>query len=133
PGSYAAVFSKNHAVYVLTTRLPDEMPRSTVHKADGKLIGELPSVAENPPIVPRVQVVKVGKGQGFYAAVVRPRNFDKKKKYPVIVDVYGGPGHVHVSGTVNRWLLHQWLGDQGFIVVGDGGRGTPGPGPAWGR
>ena len=38
-------------------------------------------------------VEKVG---DYWTAVVRPRDFDPKKKYPVIVDVYGGPKHLHV-------------------------------------
>jgi dipeptidyl-peptidase-4 len=133
PGVYSAVFSKDHSIYVYTSRPLGEMPRSTVHRADGKLVGELPSVAEDPPFVPNVKLLKVGKGQGFYAAVVRPRNFEKAKHYPVIVDVYGGPGHVHVQAMMKRWLLDQWLADQGFIVVALDGRGTPGRGRGWER
>ena len=69
------------------------MPRSTVFKADGTKAGELPSVAEEPGFTPRVTIEKVGDGAGFYTATVLPHGFDPAKKYPVIVDVYGGPGH----------------------------------------
>jgi dipeptidyl-peptidase-4 len=113
------------------------MPKSTVHRADGSLVGELPSVAELPPFMPRVEMTKVGAGEGFYAALVRPQKFDSKKRYPVVVNVYGGPLHPWSSGmvtaTMNRWLLAQWIADQGFIVVGLDGRGTPGRGHAWER
>jgi dipeptidyl-peptidase-4 len=34
---------------------------------------------------------------------------------------------------MGRWLLDQWLADQGFIVVAVDGRGTPGRGRAWER
>ncbi len=131
-GLHGASLSKDGSVYVLTARTPAAMPKTTVHRADGKLLGELPAVAENPPFDPRVNLVEVGK-EKFRAAVVRPRNFDKKKKYPVIVDVYGGPHHSHVVAMKNRWLLGQWYADQGFLVVAIDGRGTPGRGRDWER
>jgi dipeptidyl-peptidase-4 len=133
PGIHGATFSRNHAIYVHTAALANEMPRTTVHKADGTLIGELESVAEKPPFVPRDEILKVGPAGGFYAAVTRPRNFDEKKRYPVIVDVYGGPHHQKVLAAQNTRLLDQWIADQGFIVVSIDGRGTPGRGRDWER
>lgn len=133
PGIHSAAFSKDHKIYVLTSMTPGAMPKTTVHKADGTLLGELPSVAENPPFVPKLEMVQVKKGQTFYASVVRPHDFDPKKRYPVILDVYGGPGHNHVLASMNTRLLAQWLADQGFIVVSLDGRGTPGRGRKWER
>jgi dipeptidyl-peptidase-4 len=133
PGLHSASFARDHSAYVLTTTTPGMLPRSTVHQADGTLVGELPSVAENPPFTPKVEFYQVGEGDGFYTAVVRPHDFDSKKRYPVIVDVYGGPGHVHVVKAMRNWLLDQWLADQGFIVVAIDNRGTPGRGRDWER
>jgi dipeptidyl-peptidase-4 len=133
PGIYSAASARNHSAYVLTSVRLGEMPRTTVHPASGKLIGELPSVAESPGLVPRVELLKVGADAGFYAAVVRPRNFEAGLRYPVIVDVYGGPKHQQVLAAMNRWLLDQWLADQGFLVVAIDGRGTPGRGRDWER
>jgi dipeptidyl-peptidase-4 len=130
PGIHGATFSRNHAIYVHTAALRKGMPRTTVHKVDGTLIGELESVAEAPPFMPRDELVKAG---GFHAAVVRPRDFDEKKRYPVIVDVYGGPHHNKVLAAQNTRLLDQWMADQGFIVVSMDGRGTPGRGRDWER
>jgi dipeptidyl-peptidase-4 len=128
PGVHTAVFSKDHSVYVLQSVTADAMPKATVHKADGTLLGELPSVAEDPPFVPKAETVKVGDGEGFYAYVIRPHGFDAKKKYPVIDYVYGGPHHLQVQAAMNTQLLPQWLADQGFIVVALDNRGTPGRG-----
>jgi dipeptidyl-peptidase-4 len=133
PGLHSAVFARNHALYVLQSALPGAMPKTTVHRADGTLVGELPSVAEEPPFVPRAELVKVGEGMGFYAAVVRPRDFDAARRYPVIVHVYGGPRHQMVLAAMGTRLLDQWLADQGFIVVSLDGRGTPGRGHDWER
>lgn len=133
PGLHDAVFSKDHSVFVHRAALAGAMPSITVHRADGTPIGELPSVAENPTFTPRSELVKVGDGPGFHAAVVRPHGFDPKKRYPVIVDVYGGPGHNHVLSPMHSRLMAQWLADQGFIVVAIDGRGTPGRGRDWER
>jgi dipeptidyl-peptidase-4 len=129
----SAVFSKDHSVYVLTTTTLNAMPKTTVHKADGTLIGELPSVAEEPPFTPRTEIIEVGENPSYYAAIVRPHNFDPKKKYPVVVDVYGGPRHFVVVDAERNWLLDQWLADQGFIVIAIDNRGTPGRGHDWER
>jgi dipeptidyl-peptidase 4 len=134
PGQFGAVFARDHGLYVITSRTPKEMPTSRVFRKDGKLAGELPSVAENPAHPPVVDLVQVGtKESMFHAAVVLPRTYDERKKYPVIVDVYGGPHHIHVVAAQNRWLLDQWYADQGFVVVAIDGRGTPGRGAAWER
>ncbi len=133
PGLHGAVFAKNHSAYVHQASLLGAMPRSTVHKADGARIGELPSVAENPPFVSRQELLKVGSGAGFHVAVVRPRDFDASKRYPVLVYVYGGPGHQVVLASMGGRLIPQWLADQGFIVVSIDNRGTPGRGREWER
>jgi dipeptidyl-peptidase-4 len=133
PGVHGAVFAEDHSIYVHQASLAGAMPKSTVYRAGGSLLGELPSVAEEPPLVPRDLVLKVGAGPGFYAAVVRPRDFDAGKRYPVIVHVYGGPGHQQVLASMGTRLLDQWLADQGFLVVSVDNRGTPGRGRDWER
>ena len=134
PGQHTAVFAKNHGLSIVTNRTMKSMPRSRVFDKAGKSIGELPSVAENPKRAPVVDLLEIKtKEHGFHAAVVFPHNYEARKKYPVIVDVYGGPHHLHVASVQNRWLLDQWYADQGFIVVAVDGRGTPGRGAAWER
>ncbi len=70
---------------------------------------------------------------GFFTTVIRPHDFDAHKKYPVIVEVYGGPHHLQVTRSMRSWLIPQWLADQGFIVVSIDNRGTPGRGRDWER
>ena len=132
---HEAVFAANHEVYVHTVTSLDEPSRSYVRRRDGMLVGELPSVAESPPFIPAVQMLKVGGGTdgGFHAKVIRPRGFAAGQRYPVIVHVYGGPTAQMVQADLGRQLLDQWLADQGFIVVAADGRGTPGRGRDWER
>lgn len=127
-----AVFGKDHAVYVQTTMALAQMPRATVHRHDGTLLGELPSVAEEPKLRPQVEIAAVG-AQAFRTAVVRPRDFVPGRKYPVVVHVYGGPASLQVQSAMPLYLLPQWIADHGFIVVSADGRGTPGRGREWER
>jgi len=119
---------KHGGPYAITTTTLQTLPATTIFKQPGEKFGELESVALTPDFKPNVTVAKVG---DYWTAVVRPKNFDPKKKYPVIVDVYGGPKHLHVVQAMRNWLVPQWLADQGFIVVAVDNRGTPGRGAEW--
>jgi dipeptidyl-peptidase-4 len=128
PGVHTAVVSKDCKLAVITSTTLTSMPQTSVVVVGGAKLGTLPSVAAEPDLKPNVTVEKVG---DYWTAVVRPRNFDPKKKYPVIVDVYGGPKHLHVVQAMRNWLVPQWLADQGFVVVAIDNRGTPGRGREW--
>jgi dipeptidyl-peptidase-4 len=133
PGLHSATFSRNGELYVHVASLQSAMPKTTVHRGDGSLVGELPSVAEDPPFSVKQEIHKVGKGAGFYTTIIRPRDFVDGARYPVIVHVYGGPTHQEVQASMTRRLIDQWLADQGFIVVAADNRGTPGRGRDWER
>ncbi|MBN9521355.1 S9 family peptidase [bacterium] len=128
-GMHTAAFG-GYGQHAVTTTTLKQMPRTKVFDDLRKELGELPSVAAEPPFTPNVTVEKV---DDFWTAVVRPRDFDAKKKYPVVLDVYGGPRHLHVVQAMRNWLVPQWLADQGFVVVAVDNRGTPGRGRDWER
>lgn len=69
--------------------------------------------------------------------MVKPKDFDSNKKYPVILFQYSGPGSQQV---INAWnagsmgnggAFDYYLAQQGFIVVCVDGRGTGGRGAAF--
>src|SRR5262249_20827834 len=95
---------ENKGTFVLTRTSLDGMPRTFVHTRD-KLVGELPSVADEPTFTPRATIEKLAGDEGFYATIVRPHDFDPKKRYPGLVDVYGGPHHLHVQKAMRNWLV----------------------------
>jgi dipeptidyl-peptidase-4 len=132
-GHFGAVYNTNLTLSVRTASTPDHMPVTTVHDAAGNQIGELPSVAENPPFIPKAEIVQLAEARGMYAKILRPANFKAGQKYPVVDYVYGGPHSLVVNASMAGDLLHQWLADQGFIVVSIDNRGTPGRGRAWER
>lgn len=120
----------------------------TAHKADGDLAwtsvsakgaGQpVSSKAEAPPFKANVEwttiaPTKPGGDDLLHAAIIRPRSFDEKQKYPVLVHVYGGPHAQVVTHARGGYLLDQWFADLGYIVVRIDGRGTPARGRQWER
>ncbi len=109
----------------------------TLHKADG---AQLKVLEGNNDLRKNLDGILLGKVEFFSFTTVekvklngwmiKPPGFDENKKYPVLMHVYGGPGHQTV---VNAWggpnyLWHQYLAQQGYIVVSVDNRGTGGRG-----
>jgi dipeptidyl-peptidase-4 len=92
----------------------------------------LVSKAEEPAELPNAEYVKLDRDQ-LSGVIVRPRSFVKGRKYPVVLQVYGGPGVLSVDQNVRTLLDEQWIANQGFIVVSVDGRGTPRRGRGWER
>ncbi|HKE16913.1 MAG TPA: DPP IV N-terminal domain-containing protein [Kofleriaceae bacterium] len=133
-GSHDIVRADDSGVYVLVSKDGSGAQHHHVRRADGSEIGQLESVAEKPALVPQPELVTVkAGGRDYRAAVVRPRQFEKGRRYPVIVSVYGGPHQNMVVLDPHQYLTDQWYADAGFIVVRADGRGTPGRGRAWER
>jgi dipeptidyl-peptidase-4 len=100
---------------------------------DGNKIAALPSVAEHASATPKVELLRTEGERPMDAAIVRPRDFKKANQYPVILDVYAGPGHKQVLAQPDRYMIDQWMADRGYIVALIDGRGTPGHGRDWER
>jgi dipeptidyl-peptidase-4 len=58
------------------------------------------------------------------ASMIRPVPFDPSKKYPVVFDIYGGPGSQQVYDEFSTDGYDQWLAQQGYIVIGVNNRAT---------
>ncbi|TDI49231.1 MAG: S9 family peptidase [Acidobacteria bacterium] len=91
------------------------------------------SVSESEPPLPEIEFTTTGGDPDLHAVLVRPRNFDTARRYPVIVHVYGGPTGLMVRHDPGRYRLAQWFADHGYIVVSIDGRGTPLRGRDWHR
>lgn len=65
-------------------------------------------------------------------SLLYPKKFDSKKKYPVLIYVYGGP-HAQVvrNSFVSTW--HQLLTQRGYLVFSVDNRGSFGRGRDWER
>ncbi len=70
---------------------------------------------------------KIPEGDSLNGFMIKPPNFDPVKKYPVVINVYGGPRSQRVT---NEWAQrpdfywHQLLAQKGYIIVAVDNRGT---------
>jgi dipeptidyl-peptidase-4 len=103
--------------------------RYRVYRRD-ELIGELTSLAATPPYAARPVLQRVTDRQ-LPTGVLYPRNHVTGRRLPVLVDIYGGPGHQEVLSVRSRWVERQWWADAGFAVVVIDNRGTPGVAPSF--
>lgn len=65
-------------------------------------------------------------GNELNGYMIKPKNFDAKKKYPVLLYQYSGPGSQEVADSWNdsNDYWHMMLAQKGYIVVCVDGRGT---------
>ncbi|HIA02961.1 MAG TPA: S9 family peptidase, partial [Myxococcales bacterium] len=132
-GNHSLTFSRDHQRYVHTAFPATGGIDYSVQNLEGKKLCTIRSLAEKVPFKPNLEYLAVGNKKQFSSLIVRPWNFEKGRKYPVIVYVYGGPHYRVVSRSPSRYLIQQWLADHGFIVVMIDGRGTPYGGREWER
>ena len=73
-----------------------------------------------------------GKFDNYYR-LIKPKDFDPSKKYPVIVYVYGGPHSQMVKNTymaeLRRWEMY--MAQRGYLVYVQDNRGTQNRGAAF--
>ena len=77
----------------------------------------------------------IGDGIVMDAWMIKPRDFDPSRRYPVFIYVYGEP---HAQTVLDRWSTrnnyHRAIADLGYLVVSIENRGTPAPkGAEWRR
>lgn len=133
PGNHGGVFSPDHATSVRWSSTLEGRTPQRVLEGEGIVLGMLKSEAEEPPLIPEVELTMTNTDPPFHASVVRPRDFDPTKRYPVIENVYGGPSGGMVSSSAFAYFIDQWIADRGFIVVRIDGRGTTYRGREWSR
>src|SRR5258708_38463344 len=102
--------SSDAGFYVDNFTSSTQPPQVSLHAADGKLLAQLlenhlnaqhpdaPYLADNS--VPEIGTLTAPDGQTLYYRLFNPLHFDPTKRYPAIVDVYGGPG---VQRVLDNW------------------------------
>ncbi|MEY3712707.1 MAG: Prolyl tripeptidyl peptidase precursor [Pseudomonadota bacterium] len=144
-GWHSNVLSSNGLLWLDTYSNPDTPPSLTLRRIDGRPIDVLVANtldASHPYAPYRAQhqrtefgTLQAADGQTLHYQLIKPINFDPNKRYPVIVDVYGGPGNQRVRNAWggfprgNEGFFRQFLAQQGYLVFtldnrGSGFRGT---------
>lgn len=79
--------------------------------------------------------IKTSDGIDMDALMVKPKDFDPKKKYPVVFMVYTEPwgANVHDTfGVADNYMFNGDMAEEGYFYITVDNRGTPAPkGRAW--
>ena len=139
-GWHEAEFGEGAQAYVDTYSDPATPPQVSLRKPDGSLIAwiEPNALKEGHPywpyreslIEPEFGSLKSEDGQALLYRLYKPADFDAKKKYPVFMTYYGGPGRQYVN---RAWGNHfeQYMAQHGYVVFALDNRGSPRRGRAF--
>lgn len=140
-GVHGVVMSPSSEFYVDSFSSVTQLPQVSLHTADGRTLAYLvenklndrhpdaPYAADNS--APEFGTLAAEDGQLLHYRIFKPRRFDPMKRYPAVVDVYGGPG---VQRVLNQWTgssFTQVLTRAGYIVFQLDNRGTASRGTAF--
>jgi dipeptidyl-peptidase-4 len=136
PGSHTLDLSPDGRFLADRFSTPDTPPVVQLLGAEGKPVATLdvPANHLSDYALGRREFleVKASDGATLYAQLLKPPDFDPARKYPVIIDVYGGP---HIQLVQKHWdpsgLFEQLLAENGFLVWTLDNRGSWGRGHAW--
>ena len=139
-GWHIAEFGEGATAYIDTYSDPKTPPQVSLRKPDGSLIAwiEPNTLKEGHPywpyrdslIDPEFGTLKSEDGQDLYYRLYKPSGFDAKKRYPVFMTYYGGPGRQYVNRS---WGNHfeQYMAQHGYVVFALDNRGSPRRGRAF--
>ena len=135
--SHATSFSTTGRVFVDSSSTVVSPPRVVVRSADGTELRELAdgSTAAFRALgltAPEFLHLPAHDETTCFAQLWKPRDFDDRRTYPLVVHAYGGPGSRLVGdGWHGGNGLVRVLLDAGFLVLTFDGRGTGGRGRAF--
>ena len=141
PGGWHSVtLSKDSRIFLDRFSTPDRPQSVTLHAIGGESLGVLDAneLNEKHPYTQYLDehlptefgTLEASDGQTLHYQIVKPRDIVPGQRYPVIVDVYGGPGSQKVrrawgsSTRSNSGFFRQFMAQQGYIVFTLDNRGT---------
>lgn len=132
-GNNSASFSKSFNYFINTNSTAASPYKFVLKDANGKEIKELQN---NNELLSKLQkdnfvtkefiTIPNSVGDQLNAWIIKPKNFDPNKKYPLFMFQYSGPGSQQVS---NSWdggngIWFEMLAQKGYVVACVDGRGT---------
>ncbi|KPK62478.1 MAG: hypothetical protein AMS21_07520 [Gemmatimonas sp. SG8_38_2] len=132
-GTHRVSFDPTFTYYVDTYSEAGVPPVQTLRTANGDAVRTL---ADNAQLkrrldalglnLPEFTKVPFDDGLELNAWVIKPPAFDPSERYPLLMYVYGGPGSQTVTDSWGgeRYLWHQLLAREGYLVASVDNRGT---------
>ncbi len=132
-GTSSAFFSEGFKYRFITHSTINAVPVVKLYDSKGKFIR---TVKDNKSTAENLSSHNLAKTEFFQFTtseniqlngwMIKPKDFDPEKKYPVIQYMYGGPGSQTVKDEWMgmNWLWFQLLAQKGYIIVSVDNRGT---------
>jgi dipeptidyl-peptidase-4 len=133
-GTNSGTFSPNFKYFINTFSSATQPTTYTLK--DAKTGKQLQVIEDNSALAAKLKdydlpsksffTLKTEKGNELNAWIMKPKDFDPSKKYPVFMYQYSGPGSQQVANQWNSgndyWFM--MLAQQGYVVACVDGRGT---------
>ena len=133
-GTNSATFSPNFQYFINTHSSATSAPYYSLN--DSKTSKEVKKIKSNEAVEEKLAKYDVTpkeffevttvKGHKLNAWMIKPKNFDPTKKYPILMYQYSGPGSQQVNNDWNNsddyWFM--MLAQEGYVVACVDGRGT---------
>ncbi len=129
-------FSPSGRFFVDTYSTVSSTPRTVIRSADGAYVANLVdadatalrATGWSPP--ERFVAKSADGAHDIHGVLLKPTNFDRNRRYPVIEQIYAGPQvsfapQSFMDALGARASYMQALAELGFIIVAQDGRGTP--------
>lgn len=129
--NHSLSFSPDMTYFVDTYSRVDAAPLAELRRSDDRALvlaldrGDLTALQKAGWRPPEVFVAKGRDGTtDIWGVIFKPTNFDPKKKYPVIENIYAGPHAAFVPKSFGAYNQMMAQAELGFIVVQIDGMGT---------
>ena len=121
-GTHAIDMNPKATAYLDDFSSMNDPGRTVVRSLDGGRefpFHEEKPVSEYALVAPEYRLLDSPDGAKIGLLVLKPRELEAGKKYPLVAYVYGMPGFatIHDSWGGSRYLFHQFLVQQGFVVA----------------
>jgi dipeptidyl-peptidase-4 len=128
-GAHALAFSRQGSFYTDRYSSLDHPAVLQLCSRDGRVLrrlGESAAPAMAGYALGKSEIFHIAATDGLQLPAIRtlPPDFDAKKKYPVVLSVYGGPGSRSVIDAFPRRLDEYYLAQEGIIVLRVDHRGS---------
>jgi dipeptidyl-peptidase-4 len=137
-GSHEVKISPDAAAFIDEYSNAMTPTRQDLYRMDGTRVavineGKVPELAEYDLSPLEFVEIPASDGTKMYASILKPPHLDPSKKYPVLINVYGGPGvqTIHDDWEGLGFLLEEMFADKGYIVFALDNRGSLGRGHAF--
>lgn len=138
-GTNEATFSTTMKYFLNVYSSAQQPPITTLRNASGKVLAtlldnaDLKKKADSTFGQKEFFTFTTSEGVTLNGWMVKPRDFDPAKKYPVIMYQYSGPGSQEVKDSWNMGFFgggsfESYMAEQGYVYVCVDGRGTGGRG-----